>query len=105
MAARLETRGKNRFAVVGDLRLDSVATLWEQSKGLFPTQAWVDIDLGEVNRSDSAGVALLVEWLRQARSHGQEFRLFNIPTQMQAIIEVTDLEELLFSSQNLQNGI
>jgi phospholipid transport system transporter-binding protein len=72
MVARLETRDNNRFAVIGDLHLDSVATLWEQSKGLFSTQACVDIDLGGVNRSDSAGVALLVEWLRQARKRGQD---------------------------------
>jgi phospholipid transport system transporter-binding protein len=100
MTARLEARDNNRFAVIGALDLDTAETLLAQANKLFPVQSSFDIDLGGVTRSDSTGVALLVEWLRQARSRGQGMRLFNIPPQMQAIIKVTDLDELLFSSQN-----
>ena len=95
MLARLESRGSGGFALCGSLNFDSVALLWEEAQARFRRDRPERIDLGDVERSDSSGVALLVEWLSQARAQGRELRFENIPLQMQAIIRVADLEELL----------
>ena len=55
----------------------------------------LDIDLSHVERSDSAGLALLVECLRHARQSGKTIRFFNIPAQMLAIARVSGLDEVL----------
>ncbi len=91
----LEQHGDDRFAPQGELNLASVQEVWEQSQRLFERQAPRCIDLAGVTHSDSAGVALLVEWLRLARQSGQTVRFVNIPPQMLAIIRVTGLDGLL----------
>jgi len=98
MAARIEDQGEGRFAVAGELNSATVLRLWEESTALFRQCPPLSIDLGGVSRSDSTGVALLVEWLRLARSRGADLRFHHIPPQMQAIIQIADLEELLVSA-------
>jgi phospholipid transport system transporter-binding protein len=95
MVAELTVLDEGNYAVQGDLDLVSVADLWQTSERLFPQQPPQRIDLAGVSRADSAGVALLVAWLGQARRRQQPLRFINLPAQMQAIIQVTDLEQLL----------
>lgn len=94
MPARLERNGDGHIAVHGELDFDSVAALWEESRPLFEAQPPREIDLGGVERSNSAGVALLVEWLRLARQREQELCFVNVPAQMMSIIRVAALEDL-----------
>ena len=95
MPARLERRGGGEFAVQGELDFDTVAALWRESEKLFREELPQCIDLAGVSRSNSAGVALLVEWLRQARRRDRRLHFVNIPPQMISIIEVADLDDVL----------
>ena len=95
MAATLQDRGGGEFAIEGDLDFQSVAALWQQARRSFRQQPALRIDLAGVNRSDSSGVALLVDWLRQARERGQDLQFVNIPAQMQAIVQAAGLDGLL----------
>ena len=95
MTAYLEPRAEGEYTVCGDLNWQSVTELWHRSQTLFRNRPPGCIDFSGVTRSDSTGVALLIEWLQLARRHDTSLRFVNIPSQMQAIIEVTDLEELL----------
>lgn len=81
--------------VQGDLDFTTVVALWEQTETLFAVGPPTQIDLGGVGRANSAGVALLVAWLERAQRVGQSVRFVRVPTQMQAIIAVADLETLL----------
>ncbi len=95
MPVCLEDRGDGCFAVQGELNLALVSTLWEESRHLFRQQLPRRIDLAGVTRCDSAGVALLVEWLRLARAAGRDLQFTQVTPQMLAIIKVTDLDTLL----------
>jgi len=53
------------------------------------------IDLGGVTRSDSAGLALLLEAVRIARQSGQELRLTEVPAQITAMARVADVANVL----------
>ena len=88
--------GKNgRLEIHGDLSFDSVPGLWEYCCARFSERNELDIDLSQVERSDSAGLALLVECLRQANQRGKVLRFFNIPAQMLAIARVSSLDQVL----------
>ena len=93
--ARIEEGKNGRLEIHGDLNFSSVALLWNGAGGTIPQREELDIDLSHVQRSDSAGLALLVEFLRQARQAGQSIRFFNIPAQMLAIARVSALDEVL----------
>jgi phospholipid transport system transporter-binding protein len=80
--------------------MDSVPHVINQAKHLFKGKqgAITVVDLAEVRRIDSAGLALLVEWLRQAQRKGISIHFENIPSQMRAIVTVCGLEEILPAS-------
>lgn len=94
-AAVLEASGDDRYAVRGPLRFDSVPALWRTTRDIFREGATVTVDFGAVGDVDSAGLALLVEWMRDARARGARVRYENLPAQMQAMARVSGLDGLL----------
>jgi phospholipid transport system transporter-binding protein len=57
-------------------------------------RAWT-IDLSGVTAGDSAGLAVLVEWMSAARARGASVRYASVPAQIVAIARISDLEGLL----------
>lgn len=90
---RGETEGK--YVLRGNLSIDSVPQLWDRTTGEFYDAPALTVDLGEVERADSAGLALLIEWTRRARGSGQDIRFTNLPDQMLAIARVSGLDTML----------
>ena len=56
------------------------------------------VDLAAVERADSAGLALLVEWLRAARGRGARLRFDNVPAQLRAIAATSGLDRHIFEA-------
>lgn len=84
------------FILTGKLTLHSVAELWQKSSALFAkAPSPLRIDLKAVTQSDSAGTALLISWVNYAHQLNKEIYFFNLPKQMQAIIQVSGLSKLL----------
>jgi len=81
--------------VAGELDFDSVAALWAATRVPLAAEPIRRIDLGGVRRSNSAGVAILVQWLRQAQRRQAELVFVNLPAQMRAIVRAVDLEDVL----------
>ncbi|MBF6309145.1 STAS domain-containing protein, partial [Nocardia farcinica] len=55
----------------------------------------VCFDLQAVTRSDSAGLALLVEWMQFARQQDRKLSFRNLPDQLRDIARISGLEDLL----------
>jgi len=83
--------GQGRFAIRGELVFANVATVLRQSAEMFAGQAEIDIDLNGVDRTDSAGLALLVEWLRGAKSRSQVIRFRHLPPALQGIAQLSNV--------------
>lgn len=99
MAERFEiaTAGDARLQAIGDLTFTTAAAALRDGLGLLTRNgAWV-VDLGGVTSGDSAGVAVLVEWIAAVRESGGSIRYENVPAQMRAIARIADLEDLLLS--------
>ena len=97
---RIELTSDGRIAVIGDLNHQTVPALLKQSVSVIfndngRQNANLAIDLSAVSRSDSAGVALLIEWTRQAKQFHKHIRFNNIPQQMHEIAEVTGVDKML----------
>lgn len=95
MAGATVEREGDTLRVRGELNFASVADLWRTTGPLFATDPPARVDLGGVSHANSAGVALLVDWLSQANHRQQELVFLNVPAQMKAIIQVADLDEVL----------
>ena len=84
-----------RLVATGELSFETAARALQQGNGLIGRGGrWV-VDLSHVESGDSAGVAVLVEWLATARSVDATVRYEGIPPQMLAIARISDLEALL----------
>lgn len=93
--ATLEALGNGRFKIRGPLNAETVSALLERSDELFKGTTKLELDLSGVPEGDSAGLALLIEWLRLAKQHQQELHYANLPTQIAALAKISEVEELL----------
>lgn len=94
-APRLEPAGGGRFKLHGELSFQTVPRFLDSTRNLVSERSEVTIDLGGVQRSDSAGVALLIEWLREVRRAGHTVNYVNIPSQMLAIARASSIDSIL----------
>lgn len=93
--ARIQRRDTRSFGVSGTMTFDSVNDLWRESDEMFSGDGVVEVDLQEVTHTDSAGLALLVEWLREAGRRGGRVRYLNLPSQMVALADAANLQPVL----------
>lgn len=101
--ATIELQENGELKVSGELTFSSVSALLAESLSYFKSQDELQIDLAGVAHADTAGVALLIEWMRMAKQQDALLSFSNIPEQMWAIIEVSDLgQRLPLSNQSEQ---
>ena len=79
---------KGQLIVSGELNFATILGLWNQSLPLFINCSHIDIDLSQVTLSNSAGVALLIEWLKYAKQNNKAIAFHGIPAQLQSIAAV-----------------
>lgn len=91
----LRETGTDSFALAGALTFDSVPSVWQEGRRLFQGRSSITLDLTQVTRADSAGLALMVEWMREANLRKAAIHFRNIPSQMLAIARTSRLEHLL----------
>ncbi len=94
--ARIIPDGDACLRLEGELNFATVPALEQRgAEMLRGCPAEVVVDLAGVQRADSAGLALLVAWLRHARRQGRRLRFRRMPAQMRAMARVIDLEDIL----------
>lgn len=79
----------------GCLDFNNVVAVWEKSLKLLLSVPEITIDLEQLSHSDSSGLALLVAWLRMARTQKKKLIFLNIPSSLKALAKVSGLNELL----------
>lgn len=91
----IEDQGTGRFRVSGPLTFDTVADAAIASQKLFADRQAVDMDLSGVTASDSAGLALLIEWISRAQRDHCRLSFSRVPGQVMAIAKISDVDKLL----------
>lgn len=80
------------FAVVGDLTFASLDKNAVKNMAFLTSSKEVSIDLCQVVNTDSAGLALMIEWIKYARSHRTQLRFHNIPKQLRSLAKLSRLD-------------
>jgi len=93
--ATLTGTAPGQFRLSGDLDFGNVAPLVEAGERLFADHRDVRIDLSGVGQANSAGLALVLEWLDQARRRGRRLELIHLPESLTRIAAITNLTGLL----------
>jgi len=55
----------------------------------------LQVDCSGVNESDSAGLAVLIEWLAAATRAGRKIQFSNLPEGIKAAAEISEVSEIL----------
>ncbi|MGD8998837.1 MAG: STAS domain-containing protein [Granulosicoccaceae bacterium] len=94
-SAKLERLGDGSYRLLGELSFASVPAVRRVGLETFVADSDIRLDLAGVSRADSAGLALLIEWLRYARQRNKTLHYLNMPPQMLAIARASSLDQIL----------
>ncbi len=95
-ACHLYAAGEGRFRVSGEMSFTSVPGLWEQSRHTLEAAKTdtLEIDLAAVEAFDSAGLALLVAWIRWAHQRSKIIQFAHMPAKLSELARANRLERL-----------
>jgi len=86
-----------RQTLTGELTFGTVPDLYQASLDWFADKS-LSVNFAKVSKADSAGLALMTEWLRLAHEKNCRVEFLNIPAQVQELIRVSDLQDVLLKA-------
>lgn len=81
--------------LIGDMTFVTVPQLWHQTAAMLGGSEKLIVDLSGVTRTDSAALALLVGWMRQARRARKHIEFQHLPEKLLATARVAGVETIL----------
>ncbi len=91
----LEDLGEGRFRLAGRMTFDTTGSILKDSEQLFDQHTLLTVDLSGITQTDSAGLALLLEWITWANHTVREIRFEGMPEKIHAIARTTEVDSLL----------
>jgi phospholipid transport system transporter-binding protein len=92
--------GEGRYELSGAVSFVTAQQILRESEKSFAGQSSIEVDLSGIQETDSAGLALLLEWKRASNQAGAGIVFKRIPEKIRAIAQTADVEELLNSSHS-----
>jgi phospholipid transport system transporter-binding protein len=89
--------GNGRFAAQGALTFATARQAQEQGLQSLASAAGreLEVDCGGITASDSAGLAVLLDWLGAMKRAGRALRYTHLPAGLVALARISEVEELL----------
>ena len=87
--------GPGQLALSGPLVFATAGEVLAASRQLFGGSPAISIGLDGVTNVDSAGLALLLEWLRWGQAEGRVVRFTDLPDKLLAIARLSGVEDML----------
>jgi phospholipid transport system transporter-binding protein len=103
MSIKIIKKQQAVYAIEGELNMQTVPEVSKQLAKLIKEQTATEnltLDLASISRSDSAGVALLVDVMQHAKTSKITLLFSNLPQQMQDIAGISGLLDILPISKN-----
>jgi phospholipid transport system transporter-binding protein len=77
------------------MTFSNVKDLLQRSDELFSTLQELEVDLSRVDHADSAGLALVLEWMARAAERNARIVFTGVPESMVSIARLCQVESLL----------
>ena len=91
----LVDQGEGRFALNGPMSFATAQNILKRSEGLFARHGALEVDLAGVDKADSAGLALIIEWKAQAAERDAAIHFSNVPDGLLAIARTSEVQDLI----------
>jgi phospholipid transport system transporter-binding protein len=79
----------------GNMTFRTAGEILHTSEPMFEQHTRIEVDLSNVDKTDSAGLALLLEWITWANHSVREIRFVGMPERIDAIARTTEVDHLL----------
>jgi phospholipid transport system transporter-binding protein len=95
MQVHLENAGEGAVRLRGVLTLETAPALWKEltSSGLISSAR--SVELGALEDTDSAGLALLLTWRAAVLAQNSDLKFRSPPARLVALAKLTEIEDLL----------
>ena len=81
--------------VSGELNFSTVMRVWQETLSLVQQRNDLHFDFTQVGACDSAGLALILEWVKYAKTHNKSIRFSHFPEQLGSIITMSGMQDIL----------
>jgi phospholipid transport system transporter-binding protein len=81
----------------GRLAIDTARYAYERGLAIIDaaSDGRIEIDCERLTKCDSAGLAVLIDWMAAARAKGQRLCVLHVPSELSAIAKISEVEEIL----------
>ena len=86
-------QGAGHFIIDGDLTFSTIDKQTVKSFAFLNAARHITIDLGRVACTDSAGLALMIEWIKYTRHHRTQIVFKNIPEQLLNLAKLSGFDK------------
>ncbi len=86
---------ETQLCITGDINFSNVMSLYAESLRLLSSKQQFSFDFSGVKASNSAGLALMIEWMRLAQAKKLKASFKNIPPNLLSIAKAAGLDALL----------
>jgi phospholipid transport system transporter-binding protein len=94
-ACRLEQREPGHWLVSGDLGLETAAAMLASGQSAFAGVQDAAVDLSGITDADSAGLAVLIEWVKAARQSGRRIEFSGLPPRLAELARIGGVADFL----------
>ena len=94
-----------RFVLSGAFGYATARRILEEGSAAFESHESVVVDLSGVTQADSAGLAVLLEWVTWAHREGREIRFQQMPKAIRAIARISEVEGLLEPGEDFNRTV
>ena len=91
----ININSRNDLYVSGKLDIENVAEASVLGLEIINTMSFVRVDLSGVQYADSSSLAMLVDWIRNAKMQHKDIILVNMPRFMLDLVSVCCLDTIL----------
>lgn len=93
--SNIKTEGDDIIKIRGEMTFDTVVELMSAIQKLIKNTHQLVFDLSGITRSDSAGLALMIDLFKRAQHKKRDVYFLNPPKQLLAIANVCGVENFL----------
>jgi phospholipid transport system transporter-binding protein len=94
----LKQTEKGHYTLQGQMTFAGIDASSVQSLNLVSGTSQVTIDFSQLEASDSVGLALMIEWIKQCRANDTRLVFTHLPTQLVTLAKLSGLDTYGFFS-------
>ena len=86
---------EDKFIVSGDLHFSNVMAIYKKSSKNLSKNPVLEFDFSNVRSSDSAGIALIIEWIKFAKLTNKEIYFHSLSSDILQLARAAGLEKFI----------